>query len=739
MKQSLCLLILIAISVRAEQLTINRIYSDPGLGGPSLKGLKISPDGERVTYLKPKQTDFLKLDLWEYNLKANEHSMLVDSDELVNQEQLSDEEQARRERQRIRSKGIISYFWARNSKGLLFPLGGDLYFYELIKNQAKQLVDTREFETDPQISPNGKSVAFIRNQNLYVVDIASGKETQLTFDGKGTIKNGMAEFIAQEEMDRDTGYWWSPDSRAIAFLQIDESPVGIEERYEIDDESFKVFKQRYPRTGTANVTYKLGVIKLTSKKIRWLDIKAGTDIYIPRVNWFKDNQHLLVQQQNREQTILNLIKLNVNSGKSRRIHREKSNAWINLHHNLKFLKDGKHFVWGSEASGFMQLYLFDVNGKKIRQLSNGEGVVKSLQGIDEAQGWVYFTANYNNPLETHLYKASLHGKKPQLEKISQRSGNHNISLAKSASTYVDLFSSIKQPPQASLHNITGKHMAWLEENKLAEGHPYWPYINNHITPEFGTISAADGQAMYYRLYKPAKLEKGKRYPAIIDVYGGPGVQRVVNAWGGRNGYWHQYMVDRGYIVFSLDNRGSDNRGVKFESPIHKLLGEIEVEDQVKGVEFLRSLPYVDKHKIGIFGWSYGGYMAIMSMFKKPDIFAAGVAVAPVTDWRLYDTHYTERYLGHPMKNAKGYDASNVFPYIDGYRDNLLIIHGMADDNVLFLNSTRLYAQLQNKIKPFEQSNYPGKKHGIRGKSTSIHLFKQITDFFDRKLAQPSNH
>ncbi|MBB3167674.1 S9 family peptidase [Simiduia aestuariiviva] len=743
MKSRLCYLLAAALCTPLfagaeanESLTIERIYADPSLNGPEMRGLSLSPDGEQVTYLRAKEDNFEQLDLWAYHRATGKHTLLVDSAKLVPERELSDEEKARRERARITHSGIITYQWATNGKGLLFPLSGDLFFYDLGTQTPKQLTATEAFETDPQLSPDGTQVAFIRDQNIYVVAIDSGAERQLTFDGKGTIKNGMAEFVAQEEMGRSTGFWWSPDSQKIAFMRIDESPVGIEQRYEIEGESFKVFDQRYPRTGTANVLNKVGVLTLKQRKptARWMDIGTETDIYIARVNWFADSQSLLIQRQNRAQTQLDMLKARSDSGKSRVLFTETGEHWVNLHDHLKFLKDQQHFIWGSESADTLQLYLYSVDGKRLGAITQGEGVVLSIEGVDEANGWVYFTANYDNPLETHLYRAKLFAKTPQVERISQRAGTHNITLSKQANTYLDNFSSVSQPTQTSYHSIDGKHIEWLEQNALDSKHPYAPYLGKHIASEFGSLKAEDGQAMYYQLIKPAHMQKGVRYPVIIDVYGGPHAQRVKNSWLGRNSYWHQFMAQRGYVVFKLDNRGSGNRGLKFETPIHKKLGDIELRDQLVGVEFLKSLPYVDAQRIGIFGWSYGGYMTAMALFKAPDVFKAGVSVAPVTDWRLYDTHYTERYLGHPEENSAGYDASNVFPYVDNYRDGLLIVHGMADDNVLFLNATKLYGALQNRMKPFEQSNYPGKKHGIRGKETRIHLFNQITEFFDRKLA-----
>ncbi|MRX27396.1 S9 family peptidase [Kangiella sp. HZ709] len=720
---------------QAKELSVERIYSDPSLDGPAPRSVKLSPDGSRVTFLKGKEDEQERLDLWEYNLKDKKSRMLVDSRDLLpGEENLSDEEKARRERMRLFAKGIISYYWGDDGKTLLFPLGGDIFAYDITKagnGATKQLTKTETYETDIKLSPNGDYVSFIRDQNIFMVNVKTGKETQLTFDGEGTIKNGMAEFVAQEEMGRLTGYWWSPDSKKVAYLQVDESPVNIEKRYEINAEDFTVFEQRYPSTGTNNVTIKLGVLNLDSNKTTWIDTGKKTDIYIPRVKWLKDSKSVSYQWQSRDQKTLELRFADIANGSFKKVLTEAADTWINLTKDLRFLKKSKQFIWTSERDGFRHIYLYDLEGKLIKQLTQGDWVVDNVYGVDEKNGLVYFDANKESPLEQHLYSVPLAG--GELKKITQQSGVHGVTFAKSMDVFVDYFSSTTQPSQVSLRKANGDLVTWLEQNKLDKTHPYYDYYKKASKPEFGTIKAEDGQEMQYRIYKPVPFNANKKYPVIVDVYGGPHAQRVRNTWGARNTYWHHLMASKGFVVFSLDNRGSWNRGKKFEDPIYRKLGNIELVDQVKGVEYLTSLPYVDKDKIGMFGWSYGGYMTIMAMFKNPEIFKVGVSVAPVTDWYLYDTHYTERYLDHPKNNKEGYEASNVFPYLEGLQGNLMVIHGMADDNVLFTNSTKLYKALQDANKPFDQMNYPGSKHSIWGKKTRTHVFNTITDYFEKHL------
>jgi dipeptidyl-peptidase 4 len=716
---------------QAKQLELERLFADPALSGATPRSLSMAPDGSRVTYLKGKAEDANRLDLWEYHIKEAKHRLLVDADSLLTgTETLSDEEKARRERLRLFASGIISYSWAKNSDALLFPLNGDLYYYQLSSKTAKKLTDTSEFETDATISPAGRYVAFIRSQNLFVLEIASGKETQLTHDGGGVIKNGMAEFVAQEEMGRMTGYWWAPDDSKIAFTRTDESDVAEVVRNEIYADEIKLFKQRYPYTGSANAKIQLGVVSLSDGSVSWLPHGENADIYLPRVEWTKSSRYLSYQWQSRDQQQLELRLVDLTNLQQKVLLTESSNTWLNLHDDLHFLDKEQGFIWASERDGYKHLYYFDFNGKLLRQLTAGDWVVDELDAVNERQGMVYFTGRKDTPLEKHLYQVSL--KSGEIIRLTEAGFDHALVMAKDASSFIDSFSNVSTPHKVALRALNGKVLTWLEPNTLDQSHALTPYYHALHAPRFGTLQAEDGQTMHYRMFAPAIIEPGRQYPVIVSVYGGPHAQRVTNSWSARDLYLH-YLVQQGYLVFQLDNRGSYYRGKAFEDAIYKKLGVAEIADQIKGVEYLTSLPYVDAKRIGIYGHSYGGYMAIMAMFKAGDYFAAGVAGAPVTDWALYDTHYTERYLGHPAQNVQGYTDSAVFPYADGLKGNLLIYHGMADDNVLFTHSTKLYKQLQDKGLLFDMIDYPGSKHSMFGQPVQTHLHKSITRFFDRHL------
>jgi dipeptidyl-peptidase-4 len=729
-------------SAPAAELTIDRLFDAPALAGPTIVGLNVSPDGSRVTYLQGKAEDKNRLDLWEYNIRDRRSRVLVDSKSLAPDiGHLSDEELSRRERQRTAAlSGILEYSFAPTGHALLFPLGGDLYYYNLdkaAKDAVMPIAHSAGFATDAAVSPAGAYVAYVLNQNLYVYELAAAREQALTRDGGGPIKNGMAEFVAQEEMGRSTGYWWSPDDRHIAFARVDETPVPLTERFEIAADNVATFAQRYPAAGASNVSVRLGVADVRTGAVVWIDLGAEQDIYLARVNWLPDGSTLAIQRESRDQRRLDLLFADIETGRTRIVLSETSDSWVELNDDLTFLKRSPEFIWQSSRDGFRHLYLYGNDGRLIRRLTAGSWDVddfakRAIKAVDEPHRLVYFTATEKSPTERHLYRASLDTQDPfKTQRISREDGVHAVTMSPDARHYVDNFTSVAQPPQVSLHEPDGKLVAYLLENRLDQTHPDAPYLADNSVPEFGTLSAADGQTLYYRLFKPARFDPAKHYPAIVEVYGGPGVQRVLNNWSGDS--FTQILTRAGYVVFQLDNRGSAYRGTAFQSPIQHELAKVEVQDQVQGARWLASQGFVDPARLGVYGWSYGGYMTLMLMFRAPEVFRAGIAGAPVTDWRLYDTHYTERYLGKPQDNAAGYEASSALRYVKGLNGPLLVIHGMADDNVLFLHSTKLFRALQDLNKPFDVMVYPGGKHGLMRQHDGRHGYALMKRFFDEHL------
>ena len=722
----------------AAELTIERIFDGASLSGAAPIKLKASPDGTRVTFLRAKASDQNTFDLWEYNVNANATRMLVDSKLLESGEELSDAEKARRERARVAGrKGIIDYQWAPDGKKLLFPIGGKLYLYDLaaLGGKALRLLDTGGEALDPKISPQGRYLAYVRAQNLWVIDLkASDKDAaprQLTHDGAGTVHNAEAEFVAQEEMARQTGYWWAPDDSAIAFERYDEAKVPIARRFEVYADRTDVIEQRYPAAGQTNVEVKLGLVAPGGGETRFVDLGTNADIYLTRVDWLPDSKRVAYQLMQRNQQRLDLNLVDVKTLTQKTLLTETSKTWINLHDDLRFLKRQNAFVWASERSGWKHLYLYTVDGTLKHALSAGDWNIDSIVGLDEKLGLVYVDSNRDFVPDRQIYALKLDGSTTTVpHRVSRADGTHAAEFSKNAEFYIDTFADPATPPQVSLRHSDGSLVAWIERNTLDEHHPYWPYREAHIVPEFGTLKAADGQDLHYRIYKPRGFDPAKRYPVFNTYYGGPHGQVVTRGW---TDYFAQYMAQQGYIVFSLDNRGMARRSRAFSDGIYRQLGKLEVDDQLVGIRWLKAQAFVDPARIGVFGWSYGGYMTAMLLAKASNEIAAGVAVAPVTDWSLYDTFYTERYLDTPQHNAEGYELSGVLHWLDGLKSPLLLAHGMADDNVLFTNSTKLMAALQSRGTQFELMTYPGGKHGMSTPAMKKHIFHAIADFFDKNV------
>jgi dipeptidyl-peptidase-4 len=706
------------------------VFSDPLLSGPTPIQLKFSPDGAMVTYLRPTEGDQEILDLWAYDIASGERRALVRAENLIpgDEVELSEAEAARKERMRIRQRGIVEYAWSKGGDRLLFPLGGALYVYDMRLSPADRVgcaVPASDSPVlDPKFAPDGKQIAFVRDGNLWVVAAQGGAERQLTRDGSGAVQNGIAEFVAQEEMSRYTGFWWSPDGKAIAYTQIDESQVPLVQRPAYHADRVEVVEQRYPAAGQTNAVVRVGVVQVDDGTTTWMDTGVEVDVYIARVGWLPDASAVAVQVQSRDQRTLDLLFADARTGASRQILREQDAHWVELHDDLRILKDRSGFVWSSHRTGYKQLFLYDMAGTLVRQLTGPKGSVGKVCGIVDADAVIYL-GWADSPLEQHLYRVRLEG--CAAVQITAQPGWHDVSLAAEGGHYVDTHSDTVHAPQVHLHALDGRRVATLEANELPERDEYgW------ARSEYVTLEAADGATLHGRLTRPPGCDPEQSYPTVVLVYGGPHAQKVRDAWDAS--LTVQLFAQQGFVVFELDNRGTGNRGHAFASALHEHMGTVEVEDQLAGVAYLKALRCVDPERIGIYGWSYGGYMTLMCMARAPDVFRAGVSVAPVTDWRLYDTHYTERYMGHPDANAAGYEDSSVLAHIERLGGRLLLVHGMADDNVLFQHSVMLMDRLQQARIPFEMMAYPGKKHGIAGKATRIHLFEMMLAHFRRWLS-----
>jgi dipeptidyl-peptidase-4 len=722
--------------VKSGELTVEILHSDPSLSGKSLSKPKISPDGKLVTVLQGRDDDATQQDLWAYDLTTGQGRVLVSSTDLLGEpEVLSAEEKNRRERARERGKGIVAYSWDEKGEQILFPLGGDVYVYDLASETATQVTDTDGFETDSRISDSGKYVSYVRDNELYIKSMVSGRERKISGGGTDLIRNGTASFVVQEELGRRTGYWMSPDERYMAYSKINEGPVQIEERIEFSASGIENVSQRYPFAGTDNATVRLGIKTLAGGITRWVDIGNDPDIYLFRVYWSQDGNHLYASILSRDQESLKMLDINPDNGASKLVFEETSETWVDLRGSaFEALSDGG-FLWTSARDGFRHIYRYQSGNDEPVQITSGDWPVSNVYCVNEEAEKIYFGGWRDSVLDRHVFSVDMSGE--NLTQISEGAGRHGASFSKNCDAYIGTFSNKSTPRQTRVFDNTGKSLIWLNENKLDETHPYAPYLASHVTPQFGQLPAEDGTMMDYALYTPKDILPGQRRPAITLVYGGPGAQTVHNGWGD---FTEQMLVDNGFVVFRMDNRGSGNRGKAFGDYLYRAMGKPEVVDQAVGAEFLKKLRFVDPDRMGVFGWSYGGYMTL-HMLAQTDDYTSGVVGAPVTDWALYDTAYTERYLGDPRPDnanyTKGaYEDGSIFAHMDGLTEPFLLIHGMADDNVVFRHSIALMAEIQNRAQQnMRVMTYPGEKHGFRNKQNKIHRDQQILDFFLETLAE----
>ena len=711
---------------QVQSLTIERVFDSPSLNGPVPRLPKLSPDGRYLAVLRNRPEDLQRYDLWAFDRQTGKWAMLVDSEKLGTGEAMSEAEKMQRERKGIVNlKGIVTYDWSADGKTILVPLDDKLYLAG-IDGSIRAIKGAGSGETlNPVLSETGKYLSFLRDNRLWAGPVGGAIRPVTPAEGK-LIHWGEAEFVAQEEMARYTGYWWSPKDNRIAVERFDESPVDVLTRAAIGAEGTSTYQQRYPAAGTHNVNVSLYDIDPNCAHKEKVDLGPNPDIYLTRVDWAPNGKTLYVQRENRGQTELDMLAVDPGTGKSRLLFSEKAapQHWINLTDNYKFLDDGS-LIWWSERDGFAHLYRF-ADGRWT-QLTSGPWVVKDLAGVDQQAHRLFFTGTKDDVLAPQVYSIDyLSPAEPQ--RLTDLAFANDASMDKHGKTLLVTRSSPSQPPQVYLADQAGNRLTWVEENKLDANHPYAPYLASHRLPTFGTIKAADGTPLYWKMITPP-LVAGKRYPVFFEHYGGPTSQTVTKGW---TSPIQQAIVDQGYVYFELDNRGSPNRGVDFEKAIYRAMGSVEVQDQKAGAEYLKTLPFVDPRKIAIYGWSYGGYMTLKQLESDPGLYAAGIAGAPVTKWELYDTFYTERYMGTPQSDAAAYAKSDAIADADRIRDPLMIIHGMSDDNVFFENSSELIAKLQHDDVPFEMMLYPGETHRSGTPKMLAHRWHTILDVLRRR-------
>lgn len=612
--------------------------------------------------------------------------------------------------------------WFPNNSDVLTEAHGDLFVVHP-NGKHDQLTKTDFAEEDPKLSPDGAQILYRSHANLYLLDLASHQTRQLTSDGTHTLLNGQLDWVYPEELDLGTASWWSPDSKQIAFLQFDVSDEFIYPQTDLTGERALAEPERYPQSGTPNAHVKLGVITVATNQIKWMDVGDTSDALLARVIWLPDSSQLALERLNRIQNQLDLVFYDPATGAGRGVLHEASKTWINFTDNLFFLKKRKEFLWTSERdTGFRHIYRYSNSGELLAQLTMGDWEVKKIEAIDEAQQKVFYTSSESSPLESQLYSVGFSG--GPRTRLTPEAGVHTIESNPNAGYFLDSYSTSSTPPSQTLKNGAGESLAVLHEPDRKPSEEF-----DLLPSEFITVPAKDGP-FYGRLIKPAGFQPGVKYPLIVEVYGGPGVQIVQNDWEGVN--IAQVMAHAGYIVWSMDNRGSSGRGHKFEAPIFHEMGTHEVEDQKLGVEYLVQQGFVDPERVGITGWSYGGYMTVHSMLLAPDVFKVGVAGAPVTDWHNYDTIYTERYMDLPSHNLEGYEKSSNYKNASRLQGQLLILHNFEDDNVLFQNTMQMASALEKAGKLFYMQVYPQKTHGVSGPYRRA-LMEAEMSFFDHNL------
>lgn len=707
-------------ATRLGELTVDRIYGYPNLSGRLMRGVAWSPDGKRLSFFATTVAGGeARTELWSMDAASGERSLLIPPDKL---ETVLPPPVRPSQATGAGRRPASEYQWAPSGDALLFVAPESLAWFDLKTQTGRVLVSGKAELSDVKISPDGKYVSFLREHNIWLVNVADGKERALTTTGTEDVRKGELDWVYPEELDIYSAYWWAPDSSSIAYLEMDERKVTQFPLVDFESFTGETDLQRYPVAGGTNPTVRVLVRSLNGGEPRLMNIGADTDIYIPRVNWLPDSRHLAIQRLNRGQTELDLLLADSANGNSSTLLSEKDRYWINVHDDLYFFKDGKRFLWSSERSGYRHLYLYDLSGKQLAQLTKGDWEVSHVSGVDEAKGIVYFTSTEKSPTEAHLYRVALDGS--GFARITKDDGMHEPQLSPTAQFYVDTFSNAMNPPRQDLYHIDGTRAAVINENKVPELAQY------HFSPvEFLTVKSRDGVPLNSFLIKPPNFDPVKKYPVIVYTYGGPHAQVVRNAWEGATFLWHEMMAQKGFIIFALDNRGSAGRGHIFETPIYHNFGAQELSDQRDGVAWLQRQPWVDPARIGIWGWSYGGHMTLHAMFEAPDLFKVGFAGGPVTDWHFYDSIYTERYMGSPAENPTGYKDCSPASHAAGLRGKLLIAHGTGDDNVHYSNTLTLINDLINDGKYVEVIAAPGRGHGINDPPARRIVWTRVTQFF----------
>jgi len=610
--------------------------------------------------------------------------------------------------------------WRENTKGTFFV-------WEFAARRLVPVSTRPGYQQFAKFSPDGRRVAFVRDDNIYVTDLATGVETAITRDGGENVINGTSDWVYEEELDLRDAFRWSPDGRRIAFWRLDQT--AVRPFYLLNQDSLypALVPVRYPKAGTPNSEVKIGVVEIVAGRTSWVDLGADKDIYVAAMDFADSSGTLWLTRLNRRQNRLDLLLADAATGAARVIMTDVDSAWVDAN-QPRWIDGGKQFLFVSARDGYDQVYLFNRDGALVRRVTPGGWDVGELYGVDERKRAVYLSGAIDGPLGRQLLRVGLDGR--GLARISTEPGTHGARFAPTFTLYVDTYSRAGVPPVQTLRRADGTLVRTVADNAKLREKVAALGLNR---PEFITVKTPDGVELNAWIIKPKGFERTRRYPLLMNVYGGPGSQTVTDGWGGPNYLWHQMVAQDGYLVASVDNRGTGGRGARFMKMTYLHLGRYEAADQIAAARWFAAQAYVDPARIGIWGWSYGGYMTSLSMFRGAGVFKAGLAVAPVTDWRFYDTIYTERYMRTPQENTAGYDESAPLTYADSLRGSFLLVHGTGDDNVHFQNSVRLVERLETANKQFDMRIYPNRTHAIAGGSTRENLYGLFTSWLKAHL------
>lgn len=723
---SIALLLFINANAQVQSnkktLTNEEIWGKNYFGSKSISGLNPMNDGKSYSSI---YTDPISKKKY---LLAYSYATGAVTDTILKEEEL----QIKLPNEIVQVK-LESYSFSDDEKQLILSTDAEsiyrrstkeiCYIYNRANKSLQNLSDygKQQFAT---FSPDGLNIAFARNNNIYIRNIATRLETKITEDGEWEqIINGGTDWVNEEEFAFTRAFFWSPDSKKIAYYKFDESNVRRFSMTQYGALYPNEYQYKYPKAGEANAKVSLHIYHLNTQQTIPVDIGLDTTQYIPRIKWTNQANTLCVLRLNRHQDQLDYLLVNALTGKANVLLTEKSNTYIDINDDLYFLKNNSAFIISSEKDGFNHLYLYDMKGRLINQITKGNWEITEFYGLNNAESKLYFQAAKVNAMQREIYSIGINGK--GIQKLTNNIGTNTAKFSTDCGYFINFYSNANTPNYISLHDQTGKQLRVLEENKILKDK-----LNDYALSkkEFVIIPGADNTPLNAWMIKPLDFDANKKYPVFMFLYGGPGSQQVTDAWGAANYLWYQMLASKGYIVVCVDNRGTGARGAAFRKSTFLQLGKLEIEDQINAAKWLGNQSYVDASRIGIQGWSFGGYMSSLAITKGADYFKMAIAVAPVTNWKYYDSIYTERYLHTPKENKSGYEDNSPINFVDKIKGKYLIVHGTADDNVHFQNSADMVNAMIKANKKFESAYYPNKNHSIAGGNTRLHLYNLMTDF-----------